>query len=109
MSFAQAQWLSWHFLIGRVVTEGSLLARVFAVRHGIGALLGAIAGWVPAVEGLHAYAPIARHGECGFLCMNMLSAGFWGAVAAATGAFVWLVTVLAIRALRMEAEQASGD
>ncbi|WP_394509889.1 hypothetical protein [Roseateles sp. DXS20W] len=86
----------------------AVLAALFAVRHGLGGLLGALAAWPLAIQGIEAYAPIAHHGECGFLCMNLLVAGFWGGVAAGAAVCIWVVVALSIRALCKEVDQGPG-
>ena len=86
----------------------TVLAALFTVRHGLGGLLGALAAWPLAVQGIEAYAPIAHRGECGFLCMNLLVAGFWGAVAAGAGICIWVVVAFSITALCAQADQDPG-
>lgn len=85
--------------------QKSALALLFAMRHVLGALIGVAVAWVPAVQALDAYTPIARHGECGFLCINLAVAGFWGVMAIGSAAAMWFVAVQTIRGLCKEAEQ----
>lgn len=78
-------------------TLSSLRVGLYRIRHILGAMVAIAVAWVPLLNSIKAYEPMASHGECGFLCMFLISAVFWLVTAIFAAALSWFATVMLLR------------